>query len=182
MRAISALSRDAGASTASCWALSALRIRVRKSAVASVIVIGRRLLPARLGHAGDHSLVRELAQADPAHAELAVHRAGPAAAAAAGVAAGLELGGAPGTHRLRSLGHVLLALFAFVRCRRLAGLGGGLPFLALLGLPHALGVGLGVLLFELLECGLLGLGALAGILSPALLLGRPLLLGARPTR
>ena len=38
------------------------------------------ILPARLGHAGDVALVRELAQADPAQAELAVDGARPAAA------------------------------------------------------------------------------------------------------
>src|SRR5436190_23537816 len=106
MRAISALSREAGASAASWDACSALRIRVSRSAVGSVIVMGRRLLPARLGHAGDHSLVRELAQADPADAELAVHGAGAAAAPAAAVTAGLELGSAPLAHDLRGLGHV----------------------------------------------------------------------------
>src|SRR3954451_15395774 len=111
MRAISALRREAGASAASCWAWSALRIRVRKSAVGSVIVMGQGLLPARLRHAGDHALVRQLAQADPADAELPVHGAGAPTAAAAGVAAGLELGRAPLAHDLRGLGHVLLALF-----------------------------------------------------------------------
>src|SRR3954452_24091244 len=148
MRAISVLSREAGASAASCEAWSALRIRVSRSAVGSVIVIGRRLLPARLGHAGDHSLVRQLAQADPAHAALAVHGARAAAAPAPAVAPGLELGSAPLAHDLRGLGHVLLALFALVGCCRLAALRGGFPFLALLGLPHALGVGLRVLLLE----------------------------------
>src|ERR1700716_3743663 len=103
MRAISVLRRDAGASTASCWAWSPLRMRVRKSAVGSVIVMGRRLLPARLGHAGDEAVVRELAQADPAQAELAVHRASPAAAPAARVRAGLELRGAPLAHDLGCL-------------------------------------------------------------------------------
>src|SRR5205809_5944209 len=49
------------------------------------------LLPGTLGHAGDRSVVRELAQADPAKAELAVHGARAAAAAAPGVVAHLEL-------------------------------------------------------------------------------------------
>src|SRR5919108_2871383 len=129
MRAISVLSREAGASTASCWAASALRMRVRKSAVVSVIVMRRRLLPARLRHPRDHAPVRELAQADPADAELPVHGAGPAAAAAAGVSAGLELGRAPLAHHLRGLGHGLLALFG-----PLLALGGLGALLALLGL------------------------------------------------
>src|SRR6185437_4561853 len=51
----------------------------------------RSLLPARLGHAGDRALVRELAQADPAETELAEHRARPAAPIAARVVAHLEL-------------------------------------------------------------------------------------------
>src|SRR4030095_8447762 len=46
--------------------------------------------PTGLGHAGDLSLVRELAQADPAEAELAVDGARAPAAAAAGVAPHLE--------------------------------------------------------------------------------------------
>src|SRR6266516_1131952 len=163
MRAISALNRDAGASTASCWACSALRIRVRKSAVVSVIVMGRRLLPARLRHPRDHALVRELAQADPADAELPVHRAGPAAATAAGVPAGLELGRAPLAHHLRGLGHVLLALLVlWGRLGGRAGLAGHRRLLALLlgGLGLAPGIGLGALLLELLERRLLGLGPL----------------------
>src|SRR5436189_4361667 len=49
------------------------------------------LLPAAFGHARDRAVVRELAQADPAKAELAVHGARAAAAAAPGVVAHLEL-------------------------------------------------------------------------------------------
>src|SRR5258708_6116659 len=48
-------------------------------------------LPARLGHAGQFARVRHLAQADPAQAELAVHRVRTAALLAPGVAAHLEL-------------------------------------------------------------------------------------------
>ena len=50
--------------------------------------------PGRLRHAGDHALVRDLAQADPAQAELAVVRARPAAPAAPIVVAGLVLASA----------------------------------------------------------------------------------------
>src|SRR5690242_1255155 len=73
--------------TVSCSALLALRMRASMSAIGSVII---STSPARLGHAGDHAEVRELAQADPAEAELLVDRARPAAAVAAGVRAGLE--------------------------------------------------------------------------------------------
>jgi hypothetical protein len=48
-------------------------------------------LPARLRHAWDNALVREVAKADPAEAELAEHRARPAAAVAARVVAHTEL-------------------------------------------------------------------------------------------
>src|SRR4051794_21840923 len=50
-----------------------LRIRVRKSAMGSVIDMRRS--PTRLRHAGDEAVVRELAQAQAAEPELAVHRA-----------------------------------------------------------------------------------------------------------
>src|SRR3954462_9203137 len=94
IRAISILSLLAGISTVSCDAWMALRTRVRKSATGSVMDMGGALLlPAALGHARDVAVVRELAQADPAQAELAEHGARAAAAAAAGVRAGLLLGG-----------------------------------------------------------------------------------------
>src|SRR5690242_1851614 len=85
----------------------ALRTRVRKSATGSGMDMQRLLLPAALGHAGDVSVVRELAQADAAEAELAEHRARAAAAAAARVRAGLVLGGARLTDALGKLGHGL---------------------------------------------------------------------------
>src|SRR4029450_1814041 len=84
-RAISSFRREVGISVCSCNALLALRIRVSMSAIGSVC-IG---LPARFGHAGDLSLVCEVAQADPAEAELAVDGARASAAPAAGVAAHL---------------------------------------------------------------------------------------------
>src|SRR4051812_4724024 len=82
IRARSRLRRLAGISTVSCAAMIPLRMRVRKSATGSVIDMAS---PARLRHAGDVAVVRELAQADPAQAELAVHGARPAAAATARV-------------------------------------------------------------------------------------------------
>src|SRR3954469_21249254 len=102
MRASSTLSLDDGTSTVSCAAVMPLRIRVRKSAMGSVIDMR---LPARLRHAGDVAVVRELAQADPAQAELAVDGARAPAAAAAGVLAGLVLGGALLAHPLGGLRH-----------------------------------------------------------------------------
>src|ERR671931_109618 len=102
MRAISRLSLLDGMSTSSCAALMPLRTRVRKSATGSVMDMR---LPAALRHPGDVAVVRELAQADAAHAELLVDRAGAAAAAAAGVLPGLELRGARLAHALGRLGH-----------------------------------------------------------------------------
>jgi hypothetical protein len=68
--------------------LAALRRRVRKSATGSVIDMRS---PTRLGHAGDIAVVGELAQADPAQAELPVHGSCAATAPASGVAPGLVL-------------------------------------------------------------------------------------------
>src|SRR5258707_3409070 len=90
MRAISSLSFEDGSSTRSCSALLALRMRVSMSATGSVI-IGGRLLPRALRHAGDDTLMGELPQADPAEPELLVHRARPPALVAAGVVAHLVL-------------------------------------------------------------------------------------------
>src|SRR6476469_4868258 len=102
MRAISRLSLLDGISTSSLAAMMPLRIRVRKSAMGSVIDMRS---PARLRHAGDEALVRELAQADPADAELAVDRARTTAAAAARVRSGLVLRRALGADDLGGLGH-----------------------------------------------------------------------------
>jgi hypothetical protein len=87
---------EAGMFTVSCAAWMPLRMRVRKSAMGSVM----GGLPARLRHPRNEALVRELAQADPAEAELAVHRTGPAALAAAGVLTGLVLRAACLAHAL----------------------------------------------------------------------------------
>src|SRR3954451_9518103 len=67
-----------------------LRIRVRKSAIGSVIDMARS--PARLRHARDEAVVRQLAQAQAAEPELPVHRARAAAAATTRVRARLVLG------------------------------------------------------------------------------------------
>src|SRR5881394_45307 len=68
-----------------------LRIRARKSAMGSVIDMGFVLLPARLDDARDVAAQGELAEAEPAHLELADIRARPAAALAAALDADLEL-------------------------------------------------------------------------------------------
>src|SRR5215207_1852702 len=116
IRASSFLSFEDGISTVSCAAMIPLRIRVRKSAMGSVMLMPRRL-PARLGHAGDVALVRELAQADAAEPELLVHRARPAALAAARVSASLVLRRPRGADDLGGLGHVVGSLL-FLRPRR----------------------------------------------------------------
>src|ERR671933_1296807 len=103
MRAISRLRRLEGISTSSFAAMMPLRMRVRKSAMGSVIDMA---LPARLRHAGDEALVRELAQADAADPELAVHGPRTPAAAAARMGARGELRRARGAHPLGCLGHV----------------------------------------------------------------------------
>src|SRR3954462_14267497 len=102
IRARSRLKPLAGTSTVSWAAMIPLRMRVRKSAMGSVIDMRS---PARLRHAGDVAVVRELAQADPAQAELAVDGARAATAAAPRVLAGLVLGGALLAHPLGGLRH-----------------------------------------------------------------------------
>src|SRR5918997_6042831 len=110
MRAHSAFSRDDGISTVSCAAWMPLRIRVRKSAMGSVLELTAGSLcavsPRRLGHARDEALVGQLPEADAAQSELPVDRTGPAATTAPGVFAGLVLRRARLTHPLRRLGHV----------------------------------------------------------------------------
>src|SRR5215207_189729 len=93
--------------TSSCIATLALRIRVSMSAIGSVIVIVRLPSPAGLGDAGNLAGVHELAQAQATQAELAVHRARPATAAAAGVGPDLVLGLALLLLDQRLLGHLL---------------------------------------------------------------------------
>src|SRR5918992_621558 len=88
MRAISSFCREVGISVCSWSALLAFRMRVSMSAIGSVSIL--RLLPARLRHARDLAVVRELAQADPAEPELPVDGAGTSAPPAARVLADLE--------------------------------------------------------------------------------------------
>src|SRR6478609_8781483 len=103
MRAIWTFSLEAGISAFACSALLALRMRVSMSATGSVSI--SFLLPRALRHAGDHALVGELAQADPAEPELLEHGARVTAPVAAGVVAHLVLRGAGGLHPQGRLGH-----------------------------------------------------------------------------
>src|SRR4026207_1498729 len=91
MRAISSFILEVGIEAESCSARLALRILVSMSAIGSVSTF-LFLLPARLRHSGDGALVRELAQADPADAELAIDRARATAPVAARVGPHLVLG------------------------------------------------------------------------------------------
>src|ERR1041385_7075384 len=107
MRAISTFSFELGISTRSCSALLALRMRVSMSATGSVSISS--LLPRALRHAGDHALVRELAQADAAEPELLEHGARAPAAVAAGVVPHLELRRPRGLDSQRLLRHLAFA-------------------------------------------------------------------------
>src|SRR6266542_7045911 len=80
-----------GMSTFSCSARLALRMRVRRSAIGSLIDMVARPLPARLDHARHLALQGELPEADPAQLELPEKPARPAAQLAAAVDARLEL-------------------------------------------------------------------------------------------
>src|SRR5580765_5330784 len=88
-RAMSTFIFEVGITTFSCSALLALRMRVSMSAIGPVSIAS--LLPARLRHARDRTLMRELAQADPTEAELLEHSARPAAPVAPRVVAHLVL-------------------------------------------------------------------------------------------
>src|SRR5437870_11075560 len=87
------LSLEEGMSTFSCSARLALRMRVRRSAMGSLIDMTPRLLPARLDHARHLALEGELPEADPAELELPEEAARPPAQLAAAVDARLELRG-----------------------------------------------------------------------------------------
>src|SRR6266545_889720 len=85
---ISSLSLETGTSSRSCLARRALRIWVSRSAMGSVMLIVSLLesagaSPARLDHAGQIALQRQVAEVDAAETELAVVAAGAAADAAA---------------------------------------------------------------------------------------------------
>src|SRR3954462_8245082 len=89
-RTISAFTLEAGTSTFLCFALQALRMQVSRSAIRSEtdmfslrrhgVSPGCSRLPARLHHARDLAHQRQLAEADPADAEVAKKSPGTAAA------------------------------------------------------------------------------------------------------
>src|SRR5262245_19168273 len=109
MRAISALSFDAGTSTRGSLARTPFRIRVIMSATGSVMFMSftsKALLPARLDDARDLARERQLTEADAAHLELAEVAAGPPAPAAAGVLADRELRLPLGLGNEGQLGHL----------------------------------------------------------------------------
>src|ERR1700709_239255 len=123
MRAHSDFNRDDGMSTVSWAAWIALRIRVRKSAMGSVLALkgclGKKCggLPGGFRHSRDEAVVCHLAQADPAQAELAIDGAGTAAATTAAVLPGLELRGPSLADPLGRLGHLRVS----PRCPALRG-------------------------------------------------------------
>src|SRR3712207_9211094 len=88
MRATSRFILECGITTVSCFAMCALRRRVRKSAIGSLTAIS---LPTRFRNAGDLALVGQLPQADPAQAELPVVAVRPATPLAPVVLPDLEL-------------------------------------------------------------------------------------------
>src|ERR1700682_2390546 len=88
---IRTLSLEDGMSTFSCSARLALRIRVGRSAIGSLIDMARLPLPAGLDHARHFTLEGELPEAEPAELELPGEAARPAAQLAAAVDARLEL-------------------------------------------------------------------------------------------
>src|SRR3954452_14548184 len=108
--AMPSLRRECGIDAVSCIALLALRMRVSMSATGSVSI--SVLLPAALRHAGDDALVGELAQADPAEAELLEHRARTPALVAARVVADLVLRGPRLLDDQRFLRHLLVLSLA----------------------------------------------------------------------
>src|SRR6266545_6887566 len=88
---IRTLSLEDGMSTFSCSARLALWMRVRRSAIGSLIDMVVRPLPTGLGHARHLALEGELPEAEPAELELPEKAARPAAQLAAAVDARLEL-------------------------------------------------------------------------------------------
>src|SRR5271169_981667 len=103
MRAISIFIFEDGISTRGCLARAPLRIRVKKSAMGSVVILSS--LPAGLHDAGNFSLEREAAETDTAHLELAKRAARAAADAAAVALADLELQLALGLRDLTGSSH-----------------------------------------------------------------------------
>src|ERR1700761_6663051 len=82
---------EAGMSTVWWLAVFALRMRVSRSAIGSVVTDIFYSLPRRLGDAGDEAAMRVLAEANAAHGELAQVSARTPADAAAVVSAHREL-------------------------------------------------------------------------------------------
>src|SRR5262245_29352939 len=123
---IRTLSFEDGMSTFSCSARLALRMRVRRSATGSLIMVSV-LLPARLDHARDLALEGELSEADAAGLELPQVPAGPAAQLAAVVRARLELGRALLLHDQRRLRHFYDSLKGTPRCVKRALASSSLP-------------------------------------------------------
>src|SRR6266702_6934092 len=99
------LSLEEGMSTFSCSARLALRMRVRRSAMGSLIDMTPRLLPARLDHARHLALEGQLPEADPAQLELPEVPARSPAQPAALIGPRLELGRALLLHDQRGLRH-----------------------------------------------------------------------------
>src|SRR5271168_2607761 len=89
MRAISIFIFDDGISTRGCLAMAPLRMRVKKSAMGSVVILSS--LPAGLHDAGNFTLEREAAETDTAHLELPERAARAPADPAAVALANLEL-------------------------------------------------------------------------------------------
>src|SRR5262245_28136484 len=104
-------------STFSCSARLALRMRVNRSAMGSLIMTES---PARLDHAGHLALERELAEADAAQLELPQVSPRAAAQLAAVVDARLELHRALRLHDQRGLGHDYCSLNGTPRWARSA--------------------------------------------------------------
>src|SRR6476659_11220763 len=82
--AISTFSLETGTSSRSCLAIWALRIRVNRSAIGSVmLILWSPRLPTRLDDARQITLQRQVPQMDAAEAELAVVAPGATAQLAA---------------------------------------------------------------------------------------------------
>src|SRR5215470_16176934 len=117
----------AGSSSSSSPARCALRMRVKRSATGSVMLMSRLRSPARLDHAGDLAPQGAASETDAAHLELVEEGARPAAQLAAMVGAHLELGLRLQALRLRHLGelrHSLLRTLQRVDHELLGGPGG----------------------------------------------------------
>src|SRR5690242_2213572 len=94
--------RDHGTSTVDFRAVVAFRMRVRMSAMGSVIMVAS---PARLHETRDVALPDEVPEAEAAHPEATIERARAAAERAAVVRAHLELGRPRRLHHETGLSH-----------------------------------------------------------------------------